>query len=82
VIERSGLNDHLERVYITATRLQEIAREVAEIEPLTMAGAAIQARALCAYAAAEDGHDKCWSTMILGLPLARSVARLTQGAAV
>jgi hypothetical protein len=78
VIERSGLNDHLERVRLAALALQELAREVAEIEPLTMAGAAIQARALCAYAAAEDGYDKCWSKLILGLPLAQSIARLTR----
>lgn len=77
-IDRSGLNDHLERVHITAMRLQEIAREVAEIEPLTMAGAAVQARALCAYADAESGYDKCWAKLILGVPLARSIARLTQ----
>jgi hypothetical protein len=48
-IERSGLNGHLERVYLTAVRLREIAREVAEIEPLTMAGAAVQAHALCLH---------------------------------
>ena len=79
VIERSGLNDHLERVFRAATGLQELAREVAELEPLTMAGVAIQARALCAYTAAEDDHDKRWAQLILGLPLAQSIARLTQG---
>lgn len=78
-IERTGLNDHLERVFRAATGLQETAREVAEIEPLTMAGVAIQARALCAYTAAEDDHDKRWAQLILGLPLAQSIARLTQG---
>jgi hypothetical protein len=77
VIERSGLNDHLERVYNAATGLQQIAREVAEIEPLTVAGAAIQARALCAYSDAEDSYDKGWAKLILGLPLAQSLARLT-----
>ena len=81
-VERSGLNDQLERVYAAAIGLQEIAREVAEIEPLTMAGAAIQARALCAYSDAEEDHDKRWAQLILGLPLAQSTARLTQGDAV
>jgi hypothetical protein len=33
-------------------------------------------------AAAEDRRDKCWAQLILGLPLARSIARLTKDAAV
>ena len=81
-IERSGLNTHLARVYLAATGLQEIVREVAEIEPLTMVGASIQARALCAYADAEDRHQQRWSALILGLPVARSIARLTSSGAL
>jgi hypothetical protein len=79
---QSGIDDCVERAYLASTGLQCLAREVAEIEPLTMAGAAIQARALCAYAAAEDRHDKHWAQLILGLPLARSIERPSKGAAV
>jgi hypothetical protein len=42
-----------------------------------MAGASVQARVLCAYNEAETRCDKRWSELILGLPLARSIARLT-----
>jgi hypothetical protein len=79
-VKRSGLADHIERVFVAALGLQELAREVAKIEPLTMIGASIQAQALCAYTDAEEsGHDKGWAVLVLGLPLAQSIARLTQG---
>jgi hypothetical protein len=78
VVEQSGIREHTERVYLASMALQDLAWEVAKIEPLTLVGASIQARVLCAYVDAEDRHDKHSATMVLGLPLARSIARLTQ----
>jgi hypothetical protein len=48
--------------------VQEIAREVAKIEPLTVAGAAIQAHASAPTPTRDDG-DRGWAKLILGLPL-------------
>lgn len=76
-IERSGIDVHIERCTITAMRIQAIARDVAELEPLTMLGASVQARALVAWAEAHDNYDKGWAQLVLGVPLARSIARLT-----
>jgi hypothetical protein len=79
--KQSGIDDCVERVYLATVGLRKIVDEVAEIEPLTMAGVAIQARALCAYAEAETDYDKGHAKLILGLPVAQSIARLTQGGA-
>jgi len=56
-IEKSGFFDHRERAVMAGIELGNLAHEVAEIEPRTMAGVAVQARALCAYAEAEDKWD-------------------------
>jgi hypothetical protein len=76
-IEQSGLNEHLSRVTVASIGLQDLAWEISEVEPLTMLGASIQARVFCAYADAEDRHGKHHAAIVLGLPLARSIARLT-----
>lgn len=75
-IERSGLPDQAHRMNSAAFELQTLARDVAEIEPLTLMGALVQARALCAYTEAEQDSDKRWAAGIVGLSLARSVSRL------
>jgi hypothetical protein len=81
VIDQCEIDVHIERCNIAAMRIQEIAREVAEIEPLTMIGASVQAHALCAWAEAHDGYDKGWAQLVLGVPLARSIVRLSADSA-
>lgn len=76
-IDQSGLLDCKERALRAAVALDELAREVAAIEAMTMAGVSVQARALCAYAEAEaECGGRGWSAQIIGLQLAQSVARL------
>jgi hypothetical protein len=59
-IDRSGLPDARCRMFQAYQEVDGIARDVAEIEPRTLAGAAIMARVLCAYS--ETGPSAKTST--------------------
>jgi hypothetical protein len=78
-IERSGLPDAKARQLEAAWEIEKLAYEACDIEPLTMAGALIQARALTAYAEAEIevGHYRGRAGQLVGLALAQSIARLS-----
>lgn len=76
-LERSGLEAATRRAHFAAQAIDTLAREVADMQPQTIAGAAIMARALCAYVETESctGNVR-WGVMILGAPIAEAVARL------
>jgi len=76
-IEKSGLTEATTRLNFAWVEIDRLAREVAEMQPRTIAGAAVMARALSAYVETESysGNGK-WGAMILGQPLAEAVARL------
>jgi hypothetical protein len=78
-IEQSGLREAMARHWEAAYEIEKLAYETVEIEPQTMAGALIQARALTAYAEAEIevGHYRGRSGQLVGLALAQSIARLS-----
>ncbi len=78
-IERSGVQDAAAERDNSAFELERIARAVVDIDPLTMAGVLIQARALSAYAEAEIGpfHYRGKSGQIVGFALAQSLTRLS-----
>jgi len=79
-IEQSRLQEHQARVYWAGYEIKKLAREVAEIEPQTIAGVAVLARFQCAFEALEEDREKGHSAMILGPPMARAVARLDRDA--
>jgi hypothetical protein len=62
-----------------AYEIEKLAYEACDIEPQTMAGALVQARALTAYAEAESevGHYRGRAGQLVGLALARSLKRLS-----
>ena len=72
-IEQSGLPDAMARQWEAAYDLEKLAYEACDIEPQTMAGALIQARALTAYAEAEIevGHYRGRAGQLVGLALAQ-----------
>lgn len=78
-IEQSGLPDAMARQWEAAYEIEKLAYETVEIEPQTMAGALIQARALTAYAEAEIevGHYRGRARQLVGLALAQSLTRLS-----
>jgi hypothetical protein len=78
-IERSGLDDAIERQYLAAIEVQTVAFGAFEIEPRTMAGALVQARALnaCAETEIELGYYRGRSAQLLGIALAQSLTRLS-----
>jgi hypothetical protein len=77
-IERSGLADIWERQYLAAIEIEKLGFEAFEIEPWTMAGALIQARALNACAETElEIYYRGRSAQLFGIKLAQSVARLS-----
>jgi hypothetical protein len=67
------------RQWEAAYEIEKLAYEASELEPQTMAGALIQARALTAYAEAEIevGHDRGRAGQLVGLALAQSLTRLS-----
>jgi hypothetical protein len=77
-IEHSGLSAAISNQFEAAYAIEELAREAAEIEPRTMAGAIIQARALAAYAEVEIvlDHYRGRAGQLVGLALAQSVSRI------
>lgn len=75
-LERSELPEAREAAFFASKAIDDLAREVAVIEPKTHAGAVVFARVLVAYAAIEDGGNRHHGVMILGKPLAEAVARL------
>jgi hypothetical protein len=77
-IERSGLDDACERQYLAAIEIEKLAFEAFEIEPRTMAGALIQARALNACAETEFLIDyRSRAAQLFGNALAQSLTRLS-----
>jgi hypothetical protein len=78
-IEQSGLRDAMACHWEAAYEIERLAYEASELEPRTMAGALIQARVLTAYAEVEIavGHYRGRSGQLVGLALARSIARLS-----
>jgi hypothetical protein len=77
-IERSGLDDAMTRQFEAAYEIEKLAFEAFEIEPRTMAGALIQARALNACAETElEIYYRSRSGQLFGIALAQSVARLS-----
>jgi len=77
-IDQSGLSDAASDLYRASCAIESLAYEAAEIEPRTMIGVLIQARALSAYAEAEIeiGHYRGRSGQLVGVALAQSVSRL------
>ncbi|UEM13669.1 hypothetical protein J4G43_004935 [Bradyrhizobium barranii subsp. barranii] len=76
-IERSGLPEAYEAAFFASQAIDDLAREVAAIEPKTSAGVAVLARVLCAYVETEEySGNRHHGAMILGKPLAEAVARL------
>jgi hypothetical protein len=77
-IERSEISEALLNVQHAASDLEVLAYKVREIEPITMAGVIIQARALTAHAEAElDSHGyNGKSGAVLGRELASAVLRI------
>jgi hypothetical protein len=79
-IERSGLDDAMTRQFEAAYEIEKLAFEVFEIEPRTMAGALIQARALNAHAETELLiYCRSRSAQLFGNALAQSLTRLSIG---
>jgi hypothetical protein len=78
-IERSGLDDAMERQYFAGIEVQTLAFEAFEIEPRTMAGVLVQSQALsaCAETEVELGYHRGRSAQLVGLALAQSIARLS-----
>jgi hypothetical protein len=77
-IERSGLNDAMTRQFEAAYEIEKLAFEAFEIEPLTMAGVLVQARALNAHAETElEIYYRARSAQLFGNALAQSVVRLS-----
>jgi hypothetical protein len=78
-IDESGLPDAMRRQWEAAYEIEKLAYEACEIEPWTMAGALIQARALTSYAEAEIevGHYRGRAGQLVGLALAQSLTRLS-----
>jgi hypothetical protein len=77
-IERSGLDDAMTRQLEVAYEIEKLAFEAFEIEPRTMAGELIQARALNAFADTEiELYGHCPSAQVLGITLAQTVTRLS-----
>jgi hypothetical protein len=78
-IERSGLDDARERQYLAGIEVQTLAFGAFEIEPRTMAGVLVQARALnaCAETEVDLGYYRGRSAQLLGVALAQSIARLS-----
>jgi hypothetical protein len=79
-IERSGLNDAMTRQFDAAYEIEKLAGAAFEIEPRTMAGALIQARALNACAETElEIYCRSRSGQVFGNALAQSITRLSMG---
>jgi hypothetical protein len=79
-IERSGLDDAMTRQFEAAYDVERLAFEAFEIEPRTMAGALIQARALNACAETELLiYCRSRSAQLFGNALAKSLTRLSIG---
>jgi hypothetical protein len=79
-IERSGLNDAIERQFEAAYEIEKLTYEAFEIESRTMAGALIQARALNACVEKELLiYYRNRSAQFFGGALAQSVTRLSAG---
>ena len=77
-IERSGLDDAMTRQLEAAYEIEKLAFEAFEIEPRTIAGELIQARALNAFADTEiELYGRCPSAQVLGITLAQTVTRLS-----
>jgi hypothetical protein len=77
-IERSGLNDAMTRQFDAASGIEKLAFEAFEIEPRTLAGALIQARALNACAETELLiYYRSRSAQLFGNALAQSLTRLS-----
>jgi hypothetical protein len=78
-IERSGLDDARSRQYLAAIEVEKLAFEAFEIEPRTMAGVLVHARALnaCAETDIELGQYRGRSGQLFGNALAQSVTRLS-----
>jgi hypothetical protein len=78
-IEQSGLPDAMRCQWESAYEIEKLAYEACDLEPQTMAGVLIQARALTAYAEAEIevGHYRGRAGQLVGLALAQSVKRLS-----
>jgi hypothetical protein len=77
-IEQSGLLVAKTQLYFASIELEKIAYTAAEIEPRTLAGVHVQARALNAYAETEIelDHYRGRSGQVVGIALAQSVERL------
>jgi hypothetical protein len=77
-IEQSGLLDAKNQLYFASLELEKIAYTAAEIEPRTLVGVYVQARALNAYAETEIelDHYRGRSGQVVGIALAQSVSRL------
>ena len=69
----------MRRQWEAADEIETMAYEACDIEPQTMAGVLIQARALTAYAEAEIevGHYRGRAGQLVGLALAQSLTRLS-----
>jgi hypothetical protein len=80
-IERSGVLEAANELCNSAVDIEMLAYEVRELEPVTMVGVMIQARALAAHAEAElDAHGFVGrSGTVLGRELAASVLRIAGG---
>jgi hypothetical protein len=77
-IERSGLDDAMTRQFEAAYEIEKLAFEAFEIEPRTVAGALIQARALNACADTELLiYYRSRSAQLFGNALAQSLTRLS-----
>jgi hypothetical protein len=78
-IERSGLTAARGRLHEVAYEIEKLAYEACDIEPQTMAGVLIQARALTAYdeTEIEVGHYRARAGQLIGLALAQSLTRLS-----
>jgi hypothetical protein len=78
-IKQSGLRDAMQRHWEAAYEIEKLGYEACDIEPQTMAGVLIQARALTAYAEAEieAGHYRGRAGQLVGLALAQSLTRLS-----
>ena len=81
-IERSGVVAARQHLYFAAHEIEQMAYAAVEIEPRTMVGVLVQARALSAYAEAEIdlGHHRGRSGQVVGMALAQSVSRLMAAA--
>lgn len=69
----------MRRQWEAAYEIEKLAYEACEIEPQTLAGVIIQARALTAYTEVEIevGHYRGRSGQLVGLALAQSLTRLS-----